>query len=128
MLFPRSRTLILRPNFWSRLRSLSASTPAYSGHNKWSKIQQKKGANDQRRGQVYARASRDIMVAARHGGSADPDKNVTLFNVIKKARAEGVPKVNIESALQKVRACISFVVASMVDYVAPRLSLFSVER
>jgi len=101
MLFPRSRTLILRPNFWSRLRSLSASTPAYSGHNKWSKIQQKKGANDQRRGQVYARASRDIMIAARHGGSADPDKNVTLFNVIKKARAEGVPKVNIESALQK---------------------------
>jgi len=68
------------------------------------------------------------------GGSTDPEKNVTLFNVIKKARADGVPKANIESALQKVRAWViifffSFVVASMVDYVAPMLfSPFSVER
>jgi len=40
-------------------------------------------------------------MAARHGGSADPEKNVALSNVIKKARAGGVPKANIESALQK---------------------------
>lgn len=38
------------------------------------------------------------------GGSADPDRNVALFNAVKKARADGVPKANIESALQKVRA------------------------
>jgi hypothetical protein len=37
------------------------------------------------------------------GGSVDPEKNVALFNVVKKARADGVPKANIESALQKVR-------------------------
>jgi hypothetical protein len=37
------------------------------------------------------------------GGSVDPEKNVVLFNAIKKARAGGVPKPNIESALQKVR-------------------------
>jgi hypothetical protein len=43
---------------------------------------------------------------ALDGGSVDPDKNVTLFNVIKKARAEGVPKANIESALQRVRVRI----------------------
>lgn len=66
------------------------------------------------------------MRAPSDGGSTDPDKNVTLFNAIKKARADGVPKANIESALQKVRACImSFfffvVVASAVDYVAPML-------
>jgi hypothetical protein len=36
------------------------------------------------------------------GGSVDPEKNVALFNVVKKARADGVPKANIESALQKV--------------------------
>ena len=42
---------------------------------------------------------RDISV----GGSIDPEKNVALFNVLKKARAGGVPKANIESALQKVR-------------------------
>ena len=38
------------------------------------------------------------------GGSADPERNVALFNAVKKARADGVPKANIESALQKVRA------------------------
>jgi len=57
--------------------------------------------NDQRRGQVYSRAFRDIMVAARNGGSPDPERNVALFNAVKKARADGVPKANIESALQK---------------------------
>jgi len=40
------------------------------------------------------------------GGSADPDKNIALLNVIRKARADGVPKANIENALQKVRMCI----------------------
>ena len=40
------------------------------------------------------------------GGSVDPDRNVALFNAVKKARADGVPKANIESALQKVRACV----------------------
>jgi hypothetical protein len=40
------------------------------------------------------------------GGSVDPEKNVALSNVVKKARADGVPKANIESALQKVRACV----------------------
>ncbi|KAH9001727.1 YebC-like protein [Lactarius akahatsu] len=95
----RSRILLVpRP---TRIRPLSTSSPACSGHNKWSKIQQKKGVNDQRRGQVYARASRDIMVAARNGGSTDPERNVALFNAVKKARADGVPKANIESALQK---------------------------
>ncbi|KAF8497076.1 YebC-like protein [Russula emetica] len=96
------RMLLLRCNWAPRVRSLSTTTPAYAGHNKWSKIQQKKGVNDQRRSQVYARTFRDIMIAARsYGGSIDPEKNVALFNVIKKARAGGVPKANIESALQK---------------------------
>ena len=66
---------------------------------------------------------RDVH-APLDGGSTDPDKNVTLFNIIKKARADGVPKANIENALQKVRTCIILpppVVASMVDYVAPML-------
>ncbi|KAH9057134.1 YebC-like protein [Lactarius deliciosus] len=95
------RPRILRVPRPTRSRPLSTSSPACSGHNKWSKIQQKKGVNDLRRGQVYARASRDIMVAARNGGSTDPERNVTLFNAVKRARADGVPKVNIESALQK---------------------------
>jgi hypothetical protein len=44
-----------------------------------------------------------VMVCTSDGGSADPEKNLTLFNVLKKARADGVPKANIQSALQKVR-------------------------
>lgn len=40
------------------------------------------------------------------GGLVDPDKNVTPFNVIKKARADGVPKASMESALQSVRVCL----------------------
>ncbi|KAF8270338.1 DUF28-domain-containing protein [Lactarius quietus] len=92
---------LLVPRSSQGIRPLSTSLPTFSGHNKWSKIQQKKGANDLRRGKVYARAFRDIMVAARNGGSADPERNVALFNAINKARADGVPKANIESALQK---------------------------
>ncbi|KAH9043015.1 YebC-like protein [Lactarius hengduanensis] len=98
-MFSLSSRILLVPRP-THIRPLSTSSPACSGHNKWSKIQQKKGINDLRRGQVYARASRDIMVAARNGGS-DPERNVALFNAVKKARADGVPKVNIESALQK---------------------------
>ncbi|KAI9508492.1 YebC-like protein [Russula earlei] len=101
MLLSRPQLLLLRSNTGPPIRSLSVSVPVYAGHNKWSKIQQKKGVNDKRRGQVYARAFRDVMIAARHGGSADPEKNITLFNVVKKARADGVPKANIDSALQK---------------------------
>ncbi|KAI0303407.1 YebC-like protein [Multifurca ochricompacta] len=81
------------------LSLLTFSRPGWS--YQWSKIQQKKGVNDQRRGQLYARAYRDIMIAVRNGGSADPEKNIALLNVLKKARADGVPKTNIESALQK---------------------------
>ena len=44
-----------------------------------------------------------VLVRTSDGGSTDPEKNIALFNVLKKARASGVPKANIESALQKVR-------------------------
>jgi hypothetical protein len=61
---------------------------------------------------------RTPIAYALGGGSADPEKNVALFNVVKKARADGVPKANIESALQKVRACVRvlYLVASMADH------------
>lgn len=49
-----------------------------------------------------------ICTYTSDGGSADPEKNIALFNVIKKARAGGVPKANIESALQKVRVFFKF--------------------
>jgi hypothetical protein len=62
------------------------------------------------------------------GGSADPEKNIALFNVVKKARADGVPKTNIESALQKVRICVMRTFLSLLSLLLFTLSLCFLER
>ena len=51
-----------------------------------------------------------VLVCTSDSGSIDPEQNIALFNVLKKARANGVPKANIESALQKVRVFVLFFV------------------
>ncbi|MEM1268820.1 MAG: YebC/PmpR family DNA-binding transcriptional regulator [Bacteroidota bacterium] len=71
-----------------------------AGHNKWSKIKRKKGVNDARRSKVWARITRDIMVAAREGGG-DPGMNARLALSIDKAKAENMPKDNIERAIKR---------------------------
>lgn len=93
-MFPRNLTRLCQ-------RSFSTSFPASSGHSKWAKIKQRKGINDAQKSAIYGRASREIMVAVRNGGSSDPDKNLALSNTLKRARLEGVPKANIETALLK---------------------------
>lgn len=70
-----------------------------SGHSKWSTIKRKKGAEDARRGKIFTRLTRDIMIAARSSG--DPDANPTLRTAIDKARAANMPKDNIERAIKK---------------------------
>ncbi len=70
-----------------------------SGHSKWSTIKRKKGAMDAKRGKIFTRLGRDIMVAARAGG--DPNANPTLRTAIDKARAANMPKDNIERAIKK---------------------------
>jgi YebC/PmpR family DNA-binding regulatory protein len=70
-----------------------------SGHSKWSTIKRKKGAEDAKRGKLFTRLGRDIMVAARNGG--DPATNPTLRMCIDKARAANMPKDNIERAVKK---------------------------
>ncbi|MBN1995365.1 MAG: YebC/PmpR family DNA-binding transcriptional regulator [Anaerolineae bacterium] len=70
-----------------------------SGHSKWSTIKRKKGAEDARRGKVFTRLTRDIMIAAR--SSSDPASNPTLRTAIEKARAANMPKDNIERAIKK---------------------------
>ncbi|EGN96005.1 hypothetical protein SERLA73DRAFT_185492 [Serpula lacrymans var. lacrymans S7.3] len=70
-------------------------------HNKWSKIKQRKGAEDAKKSVVYGKASRDIIAAVRGGGSANPEQNSALASVIRKAKDSGVPKENIETALAK---------------------------
>jgi YebC/PmpR family DNA-binding regulatory protein len=71
-----------------------------SGHSKWSSIKHKKGAADAKRGQLFSKLSRAIIVAAKEGGP-DPDGNLALQNAIEKARSYSMPKDNIERALAK---------------------------
>jgi len=74
-----------------------------SGHSKWSTIKRKKGAADAKRGQLFTKLAREITVAARTG-SADPESNARLRIAIQKARAESMPKDNIDRAIQRATA------------------------
>ena len=71
-----------------------------SGHSKWSSIKHKKGAADAKRGKLFSKLSRAIMVAAKEGGP-DPAANLALQNAIEKARSYSMPKDNIERAVAK---------------------------
>jgi len=71
-----------------------------SGHSKWATIKHKKGKTDAARGKLFSKLSRAITVAARDGGP-DPAMNIALANAIEKAKAESVPKDNIERAIQR---------------------------
>ncbi len=71
-----------------------------SGHSKWSTIKHKKAASDARRGKVFSKMAREIMVAARSGGG-DPSANITLRSLIQKARTYNMPADNIERAIKK---------------------------
>jgi YebC/PmpR family DNA-binding regulatory protein len=71
-----------------------------SGHSKWSSIKHKKGAADKKRGQLFSKLSRAIIVAAREGGG-DPAGNLALQNAIEKAKSYSMPKDNIERAIAR---------------------------
>jgi YebC/PmpR family DNA-binding regulatory protein len=71
-----------------------------SGHSKWSSIKHKKGAADKKRGQLFSKLSRAIIVAAREGGP-DPSGNLALQNAVEKARSYSMPKENIERAIAR---------------------------
>lgn len=71
-----------------------------SGHSKWSTIKRKKGANDAARGKIFTKLAREIQMAAREGG-ADVDANVRLRLAVDNARAENMPKDNIERAIRR---------------------------
>lgn len=71
-----------------------------SGHSKWSTIKRKKGAADAKRGQLFTRLAREISIAARQGGG-DPDTNFQLRLAVDRARANNMPKDNIERAIQR---------------------------
>ncbi len=71
-----------------------------AGHSKWNNIKNKKGKEDAKRGKIFTKLGRYIMVAAKEGGS-DPDYNPALKAAIEKAKAENMPNDNIERAIKK---------------------------
>jgi len=71
-----------------------------SGHSKWSSIKHKKGAADAKRGKIFTKLIREITTAARIGG-ADPESNARLRVAVDNAKAENMPKDNIERAIKK---------------------------
>lgn len=71
-----------------------------SGHSHWATIRRKKGAADAKRGQVFTRLAREIVIAAREGGG-DPATNYRLQYAVDKARAQNMPKDGIDRAIKR---------------------------
>ncbi len=71
-----------------------------AGHSKWAQIKHKKKATDAKRGKLFSKLTRAIIVAAREGGP-DPAGNLALQNAIEKAREASMPKDNIERAIAR---------------------------
>ena len=71
-----------------------------SGHSKWHTIKHKKGAADAKRGKVFTRLIKELTVAAR-GGGGDPDMNPRLRTIIAEAKANNMPRENIERAIRR---------------------------
>ena len=71
-----------------------------AGHSKWANIQHRKGAQDKKRGKLFTKLIREVTVAAKMGGG-DPDANPRLRLAIDKAKAQSMPKDNIERAIKR---------------------------
>ncbi|MCA9823567.1 MAG: YebC/PmpR family DNA-binding transcriptional regulator, partial [Dehalococcoidia bacterium] len=71
-----------------------------SGHSKWATIKRAKGVNDAKRGAIFTRLSREIILAAKQGGP-DPTANFKLRLAIQRAKQNNVPNDNIERAIAK---------------------------
>ena len=74
-----------------------------SGHSKWSTIKRQKGATDAKRGQLFTKLAREITVAARTG-LPDPEANGRLRLAVQRARAENMPRDNIERAIERAKS------------------------
>ena len=72
-----------------------------SGHSKWAQIRRSKGVNDSRRGQLFTRLGREIVVAVREGGGGDPDANFRLRMAVQHARDANMPMDNIERTIKR---------------------------
>src|ERR1700693_2160591 len=88
---------------------------AMSGHSHWATIKHKKGAVDAKRGKLWSKLSRAIIIAARHGGG-DPHMKLKLRYAIDKARSVSMPKDNIERAIKRGTGDMEGVVFEEITY------------
>src|ERR1041384_6470150 len=86
-----------------------------SGHNKWSTIKHKKGAADAKRGKIFTRIIKEMPLAARLGGG-DPDGNPRLRAAVAEAKANNMPKDNIERAIKRGTGEIDGVTYEEITY------------
>ncbi|MCU0362687.1 MAG: YebC/PmpR family DNA-binding transcriptional regulator [Bacteroidales bacterium] len=96
-----------------------------SGHSKWSTIKRKKGALDARRGKIFTKIIKEIIIAAKEGG-ADPDANARLRLAIQNAKGANMPKDNIERAIKKAAGsdAESYSETTFEGYAANGIALF----
>jgi YebC/PmpR family DNA-binding regulatory protein len=97
-----------------------------SGHNKWSTIKRKKGANDAKRGKIFTKIIKEITIAVKEG-STDPDANSRLRLAIQNAKGANMPKDNIERAIKKASGSDAdlFVETSFEGYAPNGIAIFT---
>src|SRR5258706_11400214 len=88
------------PSRLSPARDALVVSPAMSGHSKWSQIKRQKGAADVKRGMIFTKMTKEIMLAAKEGGG-DPDANFRLRLAMDRARAVNMPRDNIQRAIDR---------------------------
>ena len=97
-----------------------------SGHNKWSTIKRKKGAADAKRGKIFTKIIKEIIMAAKEGGG-DPDTNARLRLAIQNAKGANMPKDNIERAIKKAVGAdaVSYIETSFEGYAPHGIAIFA---
>ena len=96
-----------------------------SGHNKWSTIKRQKGAADAKRGKIFTKIIKEIMIAVRESGP-DPDSNARLRLAIQNAKGANMPKDNIERAIKKATGsdAQSFIETTFEGYAPGGIAIF----
>jgi len=97
-----------------------------SGHSKWSTIKRKKGAIDAKRGKIFTKIIKEIIIAAKEGGG-DPDANARLRLAIQNAKGANMPKDNIERAIKKAVGAdaVTYIETSFEGYAPHGIAIFA---
>jgi YebC/PmpR family DNA-binding regulatory protein len=96
-----------------------------SGHSKWSTIKRKKGAIDAKRGKIFTKIIKEIIIAAKEGGP-DPEANARLRLAVQNAKGANMPKDNIERAIKKATGADaeSFIETTFEGYASSGVAVF----